>query len=111
MKTVRISCPLGHTCRTETEDEIRQCAWYVKLRGKDPQSDQEVDEWGCAIAWQPILQIEHSQFERQTGAAVESLRNEVVAASYNRPRMIATSVQTNKQLTKEVEIIDGIDSE
>ena len=39
-----------------------------------------LDEWGCAMAWQPILAIENSQMQRHTGAAVESLRNEIVTA-------------------------------
>lgn len=50
----------------------------MKVQGKDPQTDQFIDEWRCAIAWMPTLQIEHSLFERQTGAAVEGFRNEMV---------------------------------
>ena len=72
-----MSCPLGHKCVSEKDGTIEYCNWYVKIRGKDPQSSQEIDEYRCAIAWLPILQIEHSLFERQTGAAVESLRNRV----------------------------------
>ena len=30
------------------------------------------------MAWQPILAVENSQQMRQTGAAIESFRNEVV---------------------------------
>jgi hypothetical protein len=36
-----------------------------------------VDEWGCAVAWLPLLLIENASQSRQTGAAVESFRNEV----------------------------------
>lgn len=53
------------------------CEWYIKLRGKDPQSENEIDEYGCAIAWLPTLLIENAQQSRQTGAAVESFRNEM----------------------------------
>mgnify|MGYP001560046265 FL=1 len=63
------TCPLGHTCAT--------CLWLVRLRGKNPQSEQEVDEEGCAIAWLPILLIENSQQQRQTAAAVEMTRDAV----------------------------------
>ncbi|PKN23182.1 MAG: hypothetical protein CVU64_24170 [Deltaproteobacteria bacterium HGW-Deltaproteobacteria-21] len=55
-----------------------KCDWFVHIRGKDPQSEREIDEYGCAIAWLPILLIENAQMERQTGAAVESFRNEMV---------------------------------
>lgn len=56
------------------------CAWYTQVRGKDPQSEKEIDEYGCAIAWLPILLIENAQQSRQTGAAVESFRNEATRA-------------------------------
>lgn len=70
-------CPLNEF------NECRQldCAWFIQLRGSNPNTGEDVDEWGCAIAWQPILAIENSQMQRQTGAAVESLRNEIVGAS------------------------------
>ena len=47
----------------------------VKLKGKDPQSEEIFDEFRCSLSWLPILSVEHSLFERQTGAAVEGLRN------------------------------------
>lgn len=51
------------------------CAWFTQLRGTDPNSGKEVDEWGCAVAWLPMLLVENCQQSRQTGAAVESFRN------------------------------------
>jgi len=54
------------------------CSWFVCIRGKDPQSEKEIDEWACAISWLPVLLCENSQMSRQTGAAVESFRNEMV---------------------------------
>lgn len=47
----------------------------------NPNTGKEVDEWGCAIAWLPVLMIENSQQQRSTGAAVESFRNEMVKAN------------------------------
>jgi len=69
-------CPLNNF------DKCRQldCSWFIQLRGHNPNTGDEIDEWGCAIAWQPILSVENSQMQRQTGAAVESLRNEIVGA-------------------------------
>ena len=40
-----------------------------------------MNEWGCAIAWMPVMMIENSQQQRHTGAAVESFRNEMVKAN------------------------------
>ena len=53
------------------------CSWYIQIQGQHPQTGEMLNEWGCAIAWGPTLQIETSQQTRQAGAAVESLRNEV----------------------------------
>lgn len=58
-----------------------QCAWFTQVRGTEPQSGKEVDEWACAIAWMPMLMINTSQEVRQGAAATESFRNEMVTAS------------------------------
>lgn len=58
-----------------------ECAWFTQIRGTNSNTGQEVDDWGCAIAWMPILMIENSGQQRQTGAAVESFRNEMVRAN------------------------------
>jgi hypothetical protein len=55
-----------------------QCMWWIQVRGKHPQSEEQIDHYGCAVAWLPVLQIETSQVVRGTGAATESLRNELV---------------------------------
>jgi len=57
------------------------CAWFTQVRGTNPNTGKEVDEWACAIAWMPMLLIENSQQQRQTGAAVESFRNEMLKAN------------------------------
>jgi len=70
-----------------------QCSWFTLVRGTNPNTGKEVDEYACAIAWLPILLIENSQQQRSTGAAVESFRNEMVKANEN-------SQQTLIALTK-----------
>jgi len=72
----------GTFCPLIKKDCIQnKCAWFIQLRGHDPNTGKEIDEWGCSIAWMPILMIENSQQQRQTGAAVESFRNEMVQAN------------------------------
>lgn len=65
-------CPL-------IKDECVQlkCAWFTQVRGINPNTGKEVDEWLCAVSWLPTLMIENSQQQRQTSAAVESFRNEM----------------------------------
>ena len=71
------NCPLDgfNPCRQ------LDCAWFMKIVGTNPNTGKEVEEWGCAIAWMPMLMIENSQQQRQTGAAVESFRNEMVKSN------------------------------
>lgn len=66
------------------------CQWFISVKGKHPQTGVDMDEFGCAHAWMPILQIETSQQARQAGAAVESFRNEVL----RRHNRLETSLRT-----------------
>ena len=80
----KANCPLDdfNPCRQ------LECAWFMKVRGTNPNTGQEVDEWGCSIAWLPILLIDNSQQQRQTGAAVESFRNEVVRSNIEQAQLL-----------------------
>lgn len=60
-----------------------ECSWFTQLRGTNPNTGEPIDNWGCAVTWLPILLIENSQQQRQTGAAVESFRNEMVKNNEN----------------------------
>jgi len=71
------NCPLNNF---EPCKEL-ECAWFMKVVGKNPQSEKEIEDWGCAVTWIPVLTIENSQQQRQTGAAVESFRNEMVKSN------------------------------
>ena len=55
-----------------------KCPMWQQFRGTDSNSGKEVDEWRCGLAMIPRLQIETSLHVRQTSAATESFRNEVV---------------------------------
>ena len=66
-----------HWCPLIGEECMKlKCEWFTQVRGKNPQTGEDVDEWGCAVTWLPMLLIENSQMQRETGAAVESFRNE-----------------------------------
>ncbi len=82
MEVREAPCPLGAKCEhvenVNGEQIMFRCPWFTKLKGKHPQSEQEIDEWACAITFLPILLIENAQQTRQAGAAIESMRNEMV---------------------------------
>jgi hypothetical protein len=75
---VESTCPLGSTCEEVKDGKIHRCAWYTKIVGKNPQSEEQIEDWACAIAWLPMLQVEMSQTNRGQTHALESFRNETV---------------------------------
>lgn len=75
-----------------------ECAWFTQVRGTNPNTGKEVDEWACAMAWLPMLLIENSQQQRQTGAAVESFRNEMVRANETGQQLLLATVQHRRLL-------------
>lgn len=74
-----------------------KCPKYVSVMGTNPQGG-EVNHEGCVDSIVHLLLIENSQQQRQTGAAVESFRNEMVKANESSQRMLEQSVN-NKPLT------------
>jgi hypothetical protein len=65
-----MKCPLW---RKPMKQVCHTCEWWQHLRGKHPQGEEILDQWGCAIAWMPMLMVENSQMQRQTGASVDKV--------------------------------------
>jgi hypothetical protein len=88
----KTNCPLDNfnPCRQ------MDCAWFIQVRGTNPNSGKEVDEWACSMAWMPILLIENSQQQRGTGAAVESFRNEMVKVSETNTAILIESANLKR---------------
>lgn len=81
-----------------------KCAWFTKISGYDTNTGKDVEEWGCAMAFMPMLLIENSGQQRQTGAAVETFRNEMVKANEASNLLLLQSqgVESAEQLLKVV---------
>ena len=88
----KVFCPLGAKCVDAKDGAIHRCAWQVMFRGVNRNTGEEVDDWRCAMNWMPMLMIENSAMQRETGAAVESFRNEMVKANESSHQLLlATS--------------------
>ena len=92
-------CPL-----IQSDCKGLECSWYTQVRGTNPNTGEEVDEWSCAINWLPMLLIENSQQQRSTGAAVESFRNEMVKANESNINELSAAAQM-LQSVKESKIL------
>lgn len=97
---VQNNCPLNGFEKCKTTG----CAWFIQVRGVNKNTGEDVDEWGCSVAWLPVLLIENASQSRQTGAAVESFRNEMVKSSEFGQQVLLASInstQQNKTLSKD----------
>jgi hypothetical protein len=74
----KVRCPatgFAKSCRSIVSKY--DCPKYVHIAGVDPSNGNPIDKYGCVDSFLPLLLIENAQQSRQTGAAVESFRNEV----------------------------------
>jgi hypothetical protein len=71
-------CPLW---KKDVSKVCHTCPWYIQLRGTNKNTGENLDEWGCAVGFLPVLLLENAAMSRGTGAAVESFRNEMVDAN------------------------------
>ena len=84
----------GNFCPLIKKDCIGiKCVWFTQMRGTNPNTGEPVDEWGCAVTWMPILAVEVAQKSNQTGAAVESFRNEVVKGNKENQQLYIQALQ------------------
>lgn len=80
-----------------------QCAWFAHVQGYDTNTGKQVDDFQCAIAWMPMLLIENSGQQRQTGAAVESFRNEMVKSNETSQKVLLASLGFQGEQPKVIE--------
>lgn len=91
---VKNNCPLNNfePCK------MFECAWFVQMRGTDPNTGKEVDEHSCAMSWMPMLLVENALHTRHTGSAVESFRNEMVKANEASQDILLQAAQMSQNL-------------
>lgn len=90
-------CPLW---RKQMCKVCHTCPWWFNLKGKDPNTKQDLDEWRCAIAWAPTLSVEIAQQSRSTTAEVHEMRNENEQTTKTTHELIATAVVQNDRLER-----------
>jgi hypothetical protein len=74
-RTIGPICPLiGGNCLGAG------CVWWQSFKCKDPQSNQVIDNWGCAVLWHNTLLTENSGLLDQAVKSIQSSRNENVKA-------------------------------
>lgn len=88
----------GSFCPFIKKDCIQmQCALFTCIRGTDVNTGKELDEWGCAMGWLPMLLINSANESRKTCAATESFRNEMVDQSKQTQQVLLAAAQMANQ--------------
>lgn len=104
---VKYSCPLGSQCEEVKDGAIIRCRWHVRVRGRDMNTGEEVDEWRCAMNWLPMLLIENSGMQRATSVAVESFRNEMVKANEVNQQVLLAAIQDVPPAPQDMKVIEA----
>jgi hypothetical protein len=69
-------CPLH---QKDASEVCHKCPWWTRVVGKNPQSEEMIDDWRCAVALLPMLLVENAQMQRHTTAAMETFRNGMIS--------------------------------
>ena len=99
---VEYTCPLGHKCEEARDGKIYRCRWYVSMIGVDPQTGDQIDEFRCVNEWIPVLLVESTKVGNQTGAAVESFRNEMSKQNASFIGMLQQASKRRSRIAQEV---------
>lgn len=110
-KNAKIICPLmgGEPCVEDgsiRNGELVSCRFWIHVLGKDPQTGKDIDNADCAFAWTPVLMIENSKVNRETGAAVESFRNEMVKSNEASQQVLLQAVNIRNNVNNLIEVKD-----
>lgn len=83
-----------------------QCIWYNMLQGKHPQTGLDVQEWGCSIAWIPLLLVENGKQTVGVQAATESFRNEMVKSQTAMNKLLQSNESAKSLMENTVSIFE-----
>lgn len=76
------NCPMCGECEKieiiDGEKTIVRCQWYIKMKGKNPSTGEDFDDWRCAVAWMPVLLVNAANESRKGAIATDSFRNAMV---------------------------------
>lgn len=101
-----MTCPLGSKCEEVKDNKVYRCVWHIKMVGTNPTTGETMDEYGCAMSWLPILLVENSQQQKQTSAAVESFRNEMVKANETSQKILLAAATSDSPQLKQIKDVD-----
>lgn len=79
----QLSCPFMGGKKMCTV--CHKCNFWEHIRGKNPNTGEDIDRWDCTLKLQYLMQMENNKFTYELGSAVESMRN--VNVEYERLKL------------------------
>ena len=92
-------CPLH---RKAMEAVCHTCPLWMSVRGKNPQTGEELDDWNCALAWGPLLAVSVARETHAASVELNQMRNETKKAHDEHMTMAAIAVQRASEATEGV---------
>lgn len=89
------------TCPLNNFDPCKQmdCGWFMKVVGTHPNTGEQLEDWGCAVTWIPVMLMENGKQQHSTASAVESFRNEMVKSNEMGQQVLMAALQHSSQAT------------
>lgn len=89
-----VSCHLtGHTKRCRAIVESCICPKYMELKGKNPQTGEDMSNWGCSDTFLPFIHLQTDMHSIQLVAAMENQTNEMYKQDMGIRRGLELAVQ------------------
>lgn len=55
-----------------------ECVFFIQAQGMHPQTGEMISEFDCTDNWQTVFSIENARRQIETGASIDSFRNESI---------------------------------
>lgn len=88
------NCPLNNFEPCKQMD----CAWFMKVAGTHPNTGEQLEDWGCAMAMMPMMLLENARQQHSTASAVESFRNEMVKSNETSQKVLLAAANIPQQM-------------
>lgn len=91
--------PLGPKAMSKT---CHKCPLWMHIRGKNPNTGEEINRWSCALAQLPIMMVEQAQATRFAEGAINELRKEQDAKHEEAKKYTAATIRATQKVAEAI---------
>jgi len=100
-----LDCPLtlSHPLGAKPMSKVcHKCPLWMHIRGKNPNTGEEIDRWSCALAQLPVMMVEQAQATRFAEGAINELRKEQDAKHEEAKKYTAASIRATQKVAEAI---------